>query len=156
MAHSSCKCVTIFHTYVWDSKRIHVPVCFLPVCLEWRGMVDILKSRMPALCPLYIIHHTDRPFHSWIQNSSLETTSNTLGCPRLVRTSLPARWTPLLNFCRLAAESSLSNGEIMTNNFYFLPFFSLLKIWKFSSRGWFSKAALVAWPLLMAKRKDQI
>ena len=115
-------------------KIIHVRVCFLPVCLKWWGMVDVLRSGVPALCPLYIVHHPDRPFHSWIQNSDRETTSNTLGCPRLVRTSLPARWTPRLNFCRLAAEPSLSDGGNYDKWFFlFSPFFHL-KIWKVSSR----------------------
>lgn len=138
MTHSPC-----------NSEIIHVHVC-----LYARAEGAWWTFSSPgALCPLYIIHHTDRPFHSWIQNSGWETTSNTLSCPPSVRTSLPARWTPRLNFCPVAMEPNLSNGENYEKLFfYFLPFFHL-KIRKFSSRGGFSAAALVAWPLVTGKEE---
>lgn len=44
--------------------------------MKWRGTVDSLVQG-ELICPLCIMHHYDRPFNSWIQNSS----SNTLTVP---------------------------------------------------------------------------
>lgn len=157
MTHRASKS-SIVRTDVWDSERIHAR--FLPVCVEWRGIADVLsKCGMPALCPLCIIHHTDRPFHSWIQNSGRETTSNALGCPRLVRTSLPARWTPRFNFCRLAARAkSVRPGGNYDKWFLFSPFFfsSLENLENFPAEG--DSAHQLQWLDLyrLAKRKEQI
>lgn len=56
MTHSSCKYIIIFHTDVWDSKIIHVHVCFLSVCMEWRGHGR--RSQVQDASPLSPLHHT--------------------------------------------------------------------------------------------------
>lgn len=90
-----------------------------------KGIVDALQVQNKALCSRCIIHHSDRLFHSWIQNSSSETTSNTLSCPHLVRMSLPS----LLNttFKLLPTNciaKSVQRGKLWQMIFCVLPFFA--------------------------------
>lgn len=89
--------------------------------------------------PPHIIHHSDRPFHSWIQNSGWKTTLNTQSCPRLVRTSLPSRRTPGLNFSQVG-EPDLSDRGKLWQMMHFLSifthfFFLHMKIWNFPAEG---------------------
>lgn len=74
------------------------------------------------LCPVDIIDHTDRPFHSCIQNSGGETTSNILGSLRLLRTSLQPAEHHIWTHADWPQSQICPKGKIMTNDFYFHRF----------------------------------